>query len=80
MIDIGEGAEEILLGEIEVDTKSGKTSWLLPLGVLWEDGTNAALPSRLALARVRQHRRVGLLTDGFALTSFVAPLYPGDGS
>ena len=70
LIDIGEGAEEILLGEIEVKTKSGKTSWLLPLGVLWEDGTNAALPSRLALARVRQHRRVGLLTDGFALTSF----------
>ena len=70
LIDIGEGAEEILLAEIEVKTKSGKTSWLLPLGVLWEDGTTAALPSRLALARVRQHRRVGLLTDGFALASF----------
>ncbi|HEY5047744.1 MAG TPA: maltose alpha-D-glucosyltransferase [Rhizomicrobium sp.] len=70
LIDIGEGAEEILLAEIEVKTKSGRTCWLLPLGVLWEDGTTAALPSRLALARVRQHRRVGLLTDGFALASF----------
>jgi maltose alpha-D-glucosyltransferase/alpha-amylase len=70
LIDIGDDAEEILLGEIEVKTKSGKTCWLLPLGVFWEDETGAALPSRLALARVRQHRRVGLLTDGFALASF----------
>ena len=67
LTDIG---EEILLGEIEVKTKSGTSTWLLPLGVLWEDGPTAALPSRLALARVRQHRRVGLLTDAFALASF----------
>jgi maltose alpha-D-glucosyltransferase/alpha-amylase len=70
LIDIDDGVEDILLGEIEVKTKSGTTCWLLPLGVLWGDRTTAALPSRLALARVRQHRRVGLLTDGFALARF----------
>jgi maltose alpha-D-glucosyltransferase/alpha-amylase len=70
LTDLGGGAEEILLGEIEVKTKSGTSIWLLPLAVLWEGGPTAALPSRLALARVRQHRRVGLLTDGFALASF----------
>jgi maltose alpha-D-glucosyltransferase / alpha-amylase len=70
LTEIGDNAEEILLGEIEVKTRSGLSTWLLPLGVLWEGGGTAALPSRLALARVRQHRRVGLLTDGFALTSF----------
>ncbi len=70
LTDVGDANEDILLGEIDVKTKSGTTSWLLPLGVLWGDGQTAALPSRLALARVRQHRRVGLLTDAFTLTSF----------
>jgi len=70
LIDLTGNAEEIFLAEIEVKTLSGTTCWLLPLGVLWEDGQTAALPSRLALARVRQHRRVGLLTDGFTLAGF----------
>ena len=70
LTDVGDGAEDIFLAEIEIETKSGTTCWLLPLGVLWGDGQTAALPSRLALARVRQHRRVGLLTDAFTLTSF----------
>jgi maltose alpha-D-glucosyltransferase / alpha-amylase len=70
LTDIGDDAEDIFLGEVEIKTNSGTTCWLLPLGVLWEDGTTAALPSRLALARVRQHRRVGLLTDSFTLANF----------
>ena len=36
----------------------------------WEDEQAAALPSQLALARVRRGRRIGLLTDAFALPDF----------
>jgi maltose alpha-D-glucosyltransferase / alpha-amylase len=70
LTDIGGRGRDILLGEIEVKTKAATTNWLLPLSVLWDDEPSAALPSRLALARVRRGRRVGLLTDAFALPSF----------
>jgi maltose alpha-D-glucosyltransferase / alpha-amylase len=46
------------------------TRWFLPLSILWEDEPSAALPNQLAVARVRRGRRVGLLTDAFALPSF----------
>jgi maltose alpha-D-glucosyltransferase/alpha-amylase len=36
----------------------------------WDDEPSAALPSQLALARVRRGRRMGLLTDAFALPIF----------
>ncbi|MDQ7251430.1 maltose alpha-D-glucosyltransferase [Dongia sedimenti] len=42
----------------------------LPLTILWEDEIVTALPQQLALARVRIGRRVGLLTDAFAVESF----------
>jgi maltose alpha-D-glucosyltransferase/alpha-amylase len=42
----------------------------LPLTILWEDDIVSALPQQLALARVRIGRRVGLLTDAFALETF----------
>jgi maltose alpha-D-glucosyltransferase/alpha-amylase len=42
----------------------------LPLTILWEDDIASALPQQLALARVRIGRRVGLLTDAFALDTF----------
>jgi maltose alpha-D-glucosyltransferase/alpha-amylase len=65
------GEREILLAEIEVESNTATSRWFLPLGVLWEDEPSAALPSRLALARVRRRGRIGLLTDGFALSDFV---------
>ena len=70
LVDIGDDAREVLLTEIEVKIASRTTRWLLPLAVLWEDEASASLPSRLALARVRRGRRLGLLTDAFALPSF----------
>ena len=71
LTNIGDSAREILLTEIEVKTKGGPTTnWLLPLSILWEDEPSAALPNRLALARVRRGRRLGLLTDAFALPAF----------
>jgi maltose alpha-D-glucosyltransferase / alpha-amylase len=67
---IGDEPHEILLSEIEVKTTGATTRWLLPLGILWEDESSAALPTRLALARVRRGRKTGLLTDAFALPDF----------
>jgi maltose alpha-D-glucosyltransferase/alpha-amylase len=70
LTNIGEGGRELLLGEIELKTGGGASCWQLPLAILWEDEASAALPNRLALARVRRGRRLGLLTDAFALPSF----------
>jgi maltose alpha-D-glucosyltransferase/alpha-amylase len=68
--DIGDKDREILISEVEVKTKQSKTRWLLPLGILWEEEPSAALPNRLAVARVRRGRQLGLLTDGFTLPNF----------
>ncbi len=64
------GERDVLLSEVEVKTASGTSRWQLPLSMCWEDEPTAALPSQLALARVRRGRRVGLLTDAFALAIF----------
>jgi maltose alpha-D-glucosyltransferase/alpha-amylase len=69
-VDIGDRDHEILLSEVEVKTSGTTSRWLLPLSILWEDEAGAALPSRLALARVRRGRRPGLLTDAFSLPAF----------
>ena len=61
---------ELLLTEIEAETESGTSRWLLPVAVAWEERNTGALPAQLALARVRRGARVGLLTDGFALPEF----------
>src|SRR5260370_11056575 len=70
LIDIDEGAHEILLTEVEFKTRGPTRRGSLPLSILWEDEPSAALPNRLAVARVRRGRRVGLLTDAFALPNF----------
>ncbi|MBW6420988.1 maltose alpha-D-glucosyltransferase [Rhizobium sp. XQZ8] len=60
-------AGNILLCELEVDMSGGKDTYLLPLAVAWDDTQPSALAQQLALARIRQGRRVGFLTDGFAM-------------
>jgi maltose alpha-D-glucosyltransferase/alpha-amylase len=60
-------ANNILLGELEVDIAGQMDTYLLPLAVAWDDSQPSALAQQLALARVRQGRRVGFLTDGFAM-------------
>src|SRR5260370_15095533 len=64
----GEG--DRLLAEVEVKTEGTTSRWQLPLSISWEDESSAALPSQLALARVRRGRRMGLLTDAFSLPAF----------
>jgi maltose alpha-D-glucosyltransferase / alpha-amylase len=66
---IGGDDDEFLLTVVEVRTPGAITQWLLPLAILWEDQASTLLPNMLAVARVRRGRRVGLLTDAFALPS-----------
>jgi maltose alpha-D-glucosyltransferase / alpha-amylase len=61
---------ETLLTELEVGKGARASRWFLPLGISWEEEQTPALPAQLALARVRKGRRVGLLTDAFALQHF----------
>ena len=71
-------SDDAVLLEIETETVSGVTaSWLLPLNIVWGDGTAAPLPTQLALARVRRGAQVGLLTDAFALPSFPLAVLAG---
>jgi maltose alpha-D-glucosyltransferase/alpha-amylase len=74
-VDIGDVEHESVLTTVEVKTPNETSRWLLPLGILWEDEPSSfALANRLAMARVRRHRRVGLLTDAFALPAFARRL------
>jgi maltose alpha-D-glucosyltransferase/alpha-amylase len=58
---------EILLAEVEAADSHGTARYFLPLGIVWEDESSGALPQQLALARIRRGRRIGWLTDAFAL-------------
>ncbi len=64
---VANGQTELLLAEVEVTVATGTQNYLLPLAIAWEDGITDALPQQLALARVRRGRRVGFLTDAFAI-------------
>ncbi len=63
-------AGEILLAEVEAPGPDGAPArWALPLARAEEEDA-ARLPGQLALARLRQGRRVGLLTDATATDAF----------
>ncbi len=61
---------ETLLTELDVQLGAGSARYLLPLGISWDGDTSSPLPQQLALARVRQGRRLGYLTDAFAVDAF----------
>jgi len=65
-----DGDREIIIAEVETRIENEASRWQLPLSVIWDDEPGAALPSQLALARVRRGRRTGLLTDAFTLPAF----------
>ncbi len=65
-----DGDREVLLAEVESQSEKDTNRWFLPLSVVWDDEPALALPSQLALARVRRGRRTGLLTDAFSLPAF----------
>ncbi|MCC2608768.1 maltose alpha-D-glucosyltransferase [Neorhizobium petrolearium] len=70
-------ASNLLLGELEADLSGRKDTYLLPLAVSWDDSQPTALAHQLALARLRQGRRVGFLTDGFAMESLARGVIRG---
>jgi len=57
----------MLLGELEAELEGRTETYLLPLAPAWDETQPPALAQQLALARIRQGRRVGYLTDGFAI-------------
>ncbi|MDO1584403.1 maltose alpha-D-glucosyltransferase [Rhizobium oryzicola] len=67
----------ILLGELEVELEGHKDSYLLPLTVAWDETQPSALAQQLSLARIRQGRRVGFLTDGFATEAMARGIVKG---
>src|SRR4029077_49303 len=66
--DAGRAESELVVRGAGENPAPG-SRWFLPMSILWEDEPSAALPHRLALARVRRGRRLGFLTDAFALPS-----------
>ncbi len=58
---------DVLITELEITQGDRTDHYVLPLGIAWEDQVSGVLAEQLALARVRRGRRVGLLTDAFAL-------------
>jgi maltose alpha-D-glucosyltransferase / alpha-amylase len=61
------GARDFVLFEIGVTTEGRQDRYFLPAGIVWEDEKPPAIVQQLALAHVRQHRRMGFLTDAFAV-------------
>ncbi|MGH7040813.1 MAG: maltose alpha-D-glucosyltransferase, partial [Acetobacteraceae bacterium] len=74
---LGTGADPVLLAEVEADLPGRSERYLLPLGVVWEQEAPAALSDQLGLARLRRGRRVGVLTDGFAVDGLVEAVIAG---
>ncbi|QWT21189.1 maltose alpha-D-glucosyltransferase [Bacillus sp. NP157] len=70
--------DDLILTEVEATlADGGKERYSLPVGIVWEEDNPTARAQQLALARVRRGRRVGLLTDGFALEEFASGLLIG---
>ncbi|MHB1304214.1 MAG: maltose alpha-D-glucosyltransferase [Acidiphilium sp.] len=57
----------VLLAEVVVETDGPPETYQVPLAVAWDDEPPSAMAQQLALARLRLRRRVGFLTDAFAL-------------
>ena len=76
---LGTAEDDFLLCEIEVEfAGEGRGDvYLLPLAVVWDDGPVASIVQQLALARIRRHRRVGYLTDAFAVDRFCHDIIAG---
>ncbi|MGK2911614.1 MAG: maltose alpha-D-glucosyltransferase, partial [Sphingobium sp.] len=64
--------QDLVLTMVDVTTDSGTATYTLPLGIAWEGELHGPFASNLALGRVRRGRQVGLLTDGFTVSSFAA--------
>ncbi len=76
-VRFGSPTSPVLLSEIDVQSGGHQRRYFLPFGLIGEDQIHTALPQQLALGRVRRTRQVGLITDGFALETFIRALLEG---
>ncbi len=70
LIPFGEPGKKYALAEVEIRYDSGSEHYQLPLGYVAEKPEGSVIPQQLAMARLRQGRQVGLLTDAATLTGF----------
>ncbi|MDQ0472963.1 maltose alpha-D-glucosyltransferase [Labrys wisconsinensis] len=68
---------EIMLTEIEIGTNGQTERYLVPACIAWEDASPPQLAAQLAMARVRKGRRVGYITDAFAMEQLPRALVEG---
>ena len=71
------GDNSVMLAEFDVQVGKRTDTYLIPLAVAWDDAPMGALELQLALARVRQVRRTGLLTDAFAVDALPQAVLAG---
>ncbi len=76
-VSLRASTDPVALAELEVELPGRTERYLLPLGVVWEEEATGALSDQLGLARLRRGRRVGVLTDGFAVDGLVEGLGAG---
>ncbi|MDE2582703.1 MAG: maltose alpha-D-glucosyltransferase [Rhodospirillales bacterium] len=76
-VPLSTGGDAVLLVEVEAELPNHREHYLLPLGVVWPEDSTEALPEQLGLARLRRNRRVGMLTDGFAVDGLVQAIVTG---
>lgn len=67
----------IVLGELEAELEGHTETYLVPLTPAWDDTQPSALAQQLSLARIRQGRRVGYLTDGFSIEAMARGVIRG---
>ncbi|MBW9117389.1 maltose alpha-D-glucosyltransferase [Rhizobium cauense] len=70
-------ADGVVLGELEAVLPDHIETYQLPLAVEWDDTPANVLGQQLSLARIRQGRRVGFLTDGFAVEAMARGILRG---
>jgi maltose alpha-D-glucosyltransferase / alpha-amylase len=68
---------DLLLTELEVTVGERKERYLVPAAIAWEGASVQPLAQQLAMARVRKGRKVGLITDAFALETLPRAIIAG---
>jgi len=71
---LGESGNDLVFTEVSAEADGARVTYALPLAISWEDEASSPQETPLALARVRRHARMGLLTDGFASPKFARAL------
>ena len=67
----------VMFAEVEATLPGRTERYVLPLAIAFEDEVAGALPSQLALTRVRKGPRMGYLTDAFAVDALTTGMLAG---